>query len=197
MGCWDWNDVPSQTGSMAGAPPAAKLAASIVPGPKLDAEYEADVAIKTGLPQLSLIEWSISDEVPQLFELLRMSGSTCGYVVNQIEQFRPASTFRKIELTTEIAEAIASDSAMDMPMAFVDERCVCALVSFHSDYALMCLEPNLFGKWLKANPKDLTMWAGEEPWPLADNLPFAQELARKRLISWNEYIRQSRSIAPS
>lgn len=185
MGTWYWEGVHSITAPMEHAPSAALLAASICPGQLLDDDYEAFVGAKTRLPQLSLVEWSVSDMAPAIFPLLREAGSHVGYVVSQGAEYRPEGGFRTLALNSPTAEAIIRDSSMDMPMAFVDEHCRCALVSYHTDYALISMTTHLFDQWLKKAPLDLSMWSDDEPYPLANDLETAQQLSRRRKDSWS------------
>ena len=193
LGIWDWDDVENKVVELDSAPAAAKLAAEIISSEKIDAAWEATVLKRTRLPQLSLIEWSISDEVASIFEVLRNAGSQHGFVVEQGEAFRAKNYTREIVLSAETAEQIERDLAMDFPMAFVDEQRFCFLVSYFSDYALISLREDLFRTWLEARSLDLTMWADAEPYPVANDLKTARELALRRSADWDAHWKEKHS----
>jgi hypothetical protein len=195
VGYYDWESVPSQVLALSHAPVQAQLAASItIPDLPFGAAYETSVETKTGLPQLSIVEWSVCWEVASLFALLRAAGSRFGFVAGQGDEHQARTEVRRIELSEAIAQAIEADAVLELPMAFVDDQSLCSLVSFFSDYALIGLSPDLFAVWLKNRPIDLTMWGGEEPWPAANNLADAQRLARRRRAAWDDYIREGRRV---
>lgn len=193
MGTWDWDDVENKVVDLGSAPAAAKLAAEIISSAEIDAAWEATVSERTKLPQLSLIEWSISDEVASIFDVLRSAGSQHGFVVEQGEAFRAKHYARGISLSALTAEQIQRDLAMDFPMAFVDEQQVCVLVSYFSDYALIGLREDLFKSWLETRTLDLTIWADAEPYPAANDLKTARELALRRAADWHAHWKEKRT----
>jgi hypothetical protein len=192
MGYWDWEDVQNEVVPINLAPECAKLAASIISNEMVSEDWEREVFARFGLPQISLIEWHICDEVQGIFELLRAEGSEIGYVV---ESDGPVAKdyIRQISLSATTAEQINRDSAMELPMAFVDEQQLCVLVSYFSDYALICMRENLFEKWLANRNLDLTIFAWEEPYPIAGDLKTAQALAQRRSASWYAHVRETRA----
>lgn len=185
MGTWDWDDVPNKTLALEGAPKAAQLAASIVPDETLSDDWHKSVQDQTGLPQLGLIEWSVSDEVQSIFPILRMMGSKVGYVVEQGAELKPVDYFREISLDDQTASQISAYYALDMPMAFVDEQQICALMSYHSDYALIALRADVFQEWIDKGALDLTMWGDQESYPPPQNLEEAKKLALRRQADWD------------
>ena len=189
MGTWDWDNIPHETIDAAGSPEAARLAATIVPDERLSDNWLQRVKDLTGLPQLSLVEWSISDEVEGIFGLLRDAGSSKGYVVEQ----HAVDTVRVIDLTDKVAERIAIDVSMDLPMAFVDDQAICALASFFSDYALISMRPDLLERWINREDLDLTLWGDEERYPRPTTIAVAKALAALREAAWDSHVEQSRS----
>lgn len=192
MGYWDWEDVQNEVVPINLAPECARLAASIISNEIASEEWERKVFELTGLPQISLIEWHVCDEVEGIFKLLRAEGSKTGYVVENDGPVAKDYT-RQISLSATTAEQIYRDSAMEFPMTFVDEQQLCVLVSYFSDYALICLREDLFEKWLTKRSLDLTIFAWEEPYPIAHDLKSAQELARRRSASWYAHVRETSS----
>jgi hypothetical protein len=190
VGTWDWENVEHEIVPLDQAPECAMLAAAIVSSDMADEELEKKVFERSGLPQLSLIEWHVCDEIESIFELLRAEGSEAGYVV---ENDGPvAKDFaRRISLSAATAEQIHRDLAMEFPMAFVDDQQLCVLVSYFSDYALICMREDLFEKWLANRGLDLTIFAWEEPYPIACDLKTAQALAQRRSASWYAHVRET------
>ena len=193
MGTWDWKAVGHELVPLDQVPEIARLAASIIAEPVFDEDFEKRVFDETGLAQLSLIEWSISSEVESIFATLRDNGSEWGYVVEQIDPTLAESPPRKIALTAATARKISDDLAMDFPMVFVDDQQTCMLVSYFSDYALICMREDLFEGWLANNPIDLSLRYDEPPSPSADNLTAAREFADRRRIEWDHFMGRMRS----
>ncbi len=187
MGTWDWKAVRHEIIPLDQVPEAARLAAAIITEPLFDRDFEKRVFEQTGLAQLCLIEWSISSVVESIFATLRNRGSVWGYVVEQGATPVTEGPSRKIALTAATARKISDDLAMDFPMAFVDDQQLCVLVSYFSDYALICMREDLFETWLADNPIDLTPFLDEPPFPLADNLKAALEFADRRRIAWDDF----------
>lgn len=193
MGTWDWKVVRHELVPLDQVPEMARLAAAIIAEPVFDKDFEKRVLDETGLAQLSLIEWSISSEVESIFATLRDNGSEWGYVVEQGAQALTESPPRKIALTAATAKKISDNLAMDFPMVFIDDQQLCVLVSYFSDYALICLREDLFGRWLADNPIDLSLRYDESPFPAADNLESAREFADRRRIEWDHFMGRMRS----
>ena len=192
MGTWDWEGVENEIVPLNLAPECAKLAAAIISKDWAYEDWEREVFERSGLPQLSLIEWRVCHEIESIFELLRAEGSKAGYVV---ENDGPVAKdyARQISLSATTAEQIHRDLAMEFPMAFIDDQQLCVLVSYFSDYALICLREDLFEKWLAKNPMDLTLFGNEEPYPIASDLKNAQALALRRSASWYAHVRETRA----
>jgi hypothetical protein len=193
MGTWDWDEVSHELVLLGEAPAAALQAAAIISAPVFDDDWEKGVLDQTGLAQLSLAEWSISSEIETIFAVLRDSGSKFGYVMEPGAASKAEGTARKLALTPATAKTIADDLAMDFPMAFIDEQQLCLLVSYFSDYSLICQREDLFETWLANNPIDLALHENEPPFPAADNLKAAREFAARRRIAWDEFMRKMRS----
>jgi hypothetical protein len=193
MGTWDWNDVRHELVPLVQAPEAVRLAAAIASEPAYDKDWERRVFEKTGLAQLSLVEWSICSEVDTIFATLRDNGSQWGYVVEEGATSVAEATARKIALTPATARKISDDLAMDFPMVFIDDQQLCILVSYFSDYALICMREDLFEIWLANNPIDLSLRENELPVPAADNLKAAREFADRRRVAWDDFIDRMRS----
>ncbi|MDP5102385.1 MAG: hypothetical protein NWP98_00490 [Erythrobacter sp.] len=192
MGTWTWEGVENKVVPLNLAPACASLAAAIISNDMADEEWEREVFERSGLPQLSLIEWHVCDEIESIFELLRAEGSEAGYVVEN-DGHVAKDYARQISLSATTAEQIHRDLAMEFPMAFIDVQQLCVLVSYFSDYALICLREDLFEKWLAKNPINLTLFAQEEPYPIASDLKTAQVLALRRSASWYAHVRETRA----
>ncbi|MEE4289792.1 MAG: hypothetical protein V2J14_10515 [Erythrobacter sp.] len=191
MGTWDWEGVENDIVALNRAPACAQLAAAIISQDMSSEEWARRVLEQSGLPQVGLVEWHLCDEVESIFELLRAEGSQIGYVVEQ-EAGRAAKEYaRRISLSAATAEQIYRDLAMEFPMAFVDDQQLCLLASCFSDYALICLREDLFEKWLATRKLDLTLFADEEPYPVACDLKTAQALALRRSSSWRAHVRNT------
>lgn len=193
VGTWDWKAVRHELVPPDQVPEAARLVAESITGPVYDEDFERGVLEQTGLAQLSLIEWSVSSEVESIFKTLRQHGSEWGYVVEQGAPALTESPPRKIALTAATAKKISDDLAMDFPMVFIDDQQTCMLVSYFSDYALICLREDLFETWLADNPIDLTLFYDEPPFPAADNLKAAREFADLRDVAWDDFRARMRS----
>jgi len=193
MGTWDWKAVRHEIIPLDQVPEAARLVAASITGPPDAKDLDRRVFEHTGLAPLSLIEWCVSSEVESIFKTLRDHGSEWGFVVEQGAPDLTESPPRKIALTAATAKKISDDSAMYLPMVFIDDQQTCMLVSYFSDYALICLREDLFETWLADNPIDLTLFYDAPPFPAADNLKAAREFADLRLVAWVDYIRRTRS----
>lgn len=185
MATWDWNDVPHEEHPLVGGPLLAQRAACLVPGmPQSGMEYDALLEKVSGLPALSLVEWSVSALVPEIFRLLRETGSQYGFVVEQGDNWAPAANYRKIYMGEATAAQIARDSAMDPTMAFVDDTNRCVLSSWWSDHTWMCLTPELFTRWIAEQKPDLTLWADDPVRLIPADFEDACVMARKRNQLW-------------
>ena len=193
MGTWDWNDVRHELVALVEAPEAVRLAAALASEPVFDQDWERRVFEKTGLAQLSLVEWSICSEIDTIFATLRDHGSQWGYVVEEGAATVVEGRARKIALNPSTARKISDDSAMDFPMVFIDEQQLCMLASYFSDYALICMREDLFEKWLANNPIDLSSREDEPPFPTADNLKAAREFADRRRVAWADFMSNMRA----
>lgn len=178
MAVWDWDDVPHETLVLDGnAPAAATLAASLVPPePPITAAYDTFFEERSGHPLLQLCEWGVSSLIPEIFAMLRGSGSKFGFVVEQGHGWKPAGICRKIALDEATALRIFNDFAMDPTMAFVDDTGRCALASWWSDDCWIAMEPILFETWLSTNP--LQMWIDGD-WRRYDSFTSAKVAADK------------------
>lgn len=168
------------------------MAAAIISDERFDDEWERKVFELTGLPQISLVEWHLCSEIESIFGILRDAGSQRGWVVERGEGYVAEDYSREIALCASTAEQIHRDSAMEFPMAFVDEQQLCVLVSLFSDYALIGLREDLFENWLASNPVNLTLFA-HEAYPVANDLKTAQALALRRSASWYAHLRETRA----
>lgn len=157
MAVWDWDDVPHEVFPFDGSEhPSARLAARLVPPkPPLTPAYDTLFEDRSGHPLLQLCEWGVSSLVPEIFAVLRESGSRYGLVVEQAEGWQPARTYRRFTLDEATALRIFKDSAMDPTMAFVDDTGRCALGSWWSDDTWIAMEPGLFETWLSRHPLEL------------------------------------------
>lgn len=179
MGTWNWDDVPSRIVSLNVSPKAACLAAQIASFSIHDNNWKLNVLDKTGLPYLGIVEWNVSAEVISIFKVLWDFGSRKAYVA-ELSEGTVAPNVREIGLDQETARQIALDDATHLPMALVDEHCLCALVSYPYDDALICLRDDLFTRWLAEEPLDLTLQPFGDPYPIPRSLSEARELARRR-----------------
>lgn len=189
MGTWDWEDVPHEECSFDGAPAAALRSAKFAQ--LITSEFE-ELPKKSDLPMLSLVERSLSDEVPSIFRTLREAGSTRGFVVSVGDEDENTGFYRIVDISEEVANCIMNDSAMDVPMSFVDDTGRCLLASYWSDFAWIGMSPDLFENWLSQCQLDLTLWCGSAPWPVARNFAHARELAERRTSLWTEHCNKQR-----
>lgn len=193
MGTWNWDDVPHRIHPMSEATDpvllAAKLVATDIGGPN----FEAEATPLLDLPYLSLVEWSPDDHLPETFAILRAAGSAKGFLVNEGEEGKPEASFRSLDLTDCVARAIRDDQSMFFPSVFVDEKQLCVMAGYYSDYALIAMRSDLLDQLVTSEDFDLTMWASEETYPAPRDHKHAQELAQRRLKSWDDHWEQSRS----
>lgn len=192
MTYFDWDEINHSIVKHDEAPAAARLAFCVVPDEQLSIEWQERVRSATKLPQLSLVEWSVCDEVVCIFELLRDAGSSKGFVVQQGEGFAAEDTARMINLDDATARQLERDRSIELPMAFVDDQAICILASYFSDFSLIGLREDLFNKWLEKADLDLTLWADEPRYPRPQSITEAQSQAARRQASWREYIETSR-----
>ncbi|MEP0189626.1 MAG: hypothetical protein ABJE00_04365 [Erythrobacter sp.] len=193
MGTWNWDDVPHQKHPMSEATEPVQLAAKLACLEIGSQNFEAEAAALIDLPFLGLIEWGAEDYLPETFAILKEAGSIRGFVVDEGEKGKPADFFRSLDLTDQIARAIQTDDAMNFPMVFVDDQQLCVMASFYSDYALIAMRSDLLDQLVTLEEFDLTMWASEPTYPAPRDHKHAQELAQRRLKSWDDHWSQSRS----
>ncbi|MGE3689959.1 MAG: hypothetical protein AB7F98_01115 [Novosphingobium sp.] len=193
LGMWDWDRLDHRLGLVANGPPAAKLAAAIVPGERIDRAYEQGVFQRTNLPGFSMVEASIGYFAREIFKILRDAGSKEGFVVEQVADNKPSEHFRRFFLTDEIADQIKQDCTFEPTMAFIDDKQQCAIATCYSDYSLLCMSQHLFDEFLSSNPLDLTLWRDEPRYPLAETFLQAVALAERRAKSWDERMKPRRA----
>lgn len=192
MGTWDWDAIKKrQIVDVNTAPEAVRLVRQIHPDDDLDQAFEDHVEKVTGLPQLSLLEWPISDNAPEIFGLLREAGSSKGYVSLPYGDASQNKGCFEISLSDDNAIRVCNDGALDWVSAFVDEQMICSIVSYHSDYALVGMRADLLDHWVTMEHFDLTLWADEAPFPKPKNYKEAQAIAARRLVSWDRVMNRA------
>ncbi len=180
MATWDWEDVDHRIVSPADLPTAGALAAKLANYTIVE-DLERTVPNDTGLPGFPLWEGSIGHDTPILFKLLRDAGSHTGYVVKQ-----GTSQVLAFELSEQVARQISNDLCFEPPMAFVDDQCLCALVSYWSDFVQFCMREDLLLSFVSSSNFDFTLWSDSEPFPKAHSLADIQKLAQRRKREWIE-----------
>ena len=193
MGIWDWVDVPHQKHPMSEAIAPVQLATKLVAADVSGQHFETEAEALLEIPFLSLIEWAPEDHLPETFAILRETGSERGFIVEVGKDAKPVDFFRSFELTDQVARAIQNDDAMNFAMVFVDDQQLCVMASYYTDYALIAMRADLLDQLVTLEDFDLTTWATEPEFPAARDHKHAQELAKRRLRSWNEVMARSRS----
>ena len=182
MSMWDWNEVDCEVLRSPTPPAPVQLGLDILPKIPIPGTWEAPAIKRIGLPCVPLEEYDIHEDIVGIFAFLRSSGSTHGYVASEYNS-EGNQTYRRFELTEQVAKQIKRDRAIDFAMAFVDDTMHCVIVTWWSDYALLGMRADLFEEYLRLHPLDLGRDLRDdlaEQLPTVDNLAEAQRWALKR-----------------
>lgn len=184
MSFYDWDDISHEIGALAGSPKPAILAAQIAPSLPLDEEFERRVFQVTGLPGIPLEEISIQDLLPDLLPFLKSVGSHTIYVAGRGDEDPEVGNFQSFDLSEHVCAQVMRDSVLELPCGIVDDQRVCAIVTWFSDYTLLCMREDLADQYLARHPLDLTLYEDGPRYPLARSLAEAQRLANRRIAEY-------------
>lgn len=115
-----------------------------------------------GLRALPLIEGWVDPRYYKLFDILRESGSSRGYFLAHPEEAAPADCFREFALDDKAMEAIEARNLFEYTFLFTDDRANCVILTWHTDFTLLCMKPAIFDRLLQRTPMCFTL-DGEGP----------------------------------